>query len=339
MSRSLQNHALSRRDFVEEGLATTLLCTAPVQLLAAAHDTTVSHLKGPNVRLDIGYAEINVSGERRRATSINGSLPGPTLRWREGDRVRITMHNHLEETTSIHWQGLILPTEMDGVPGISPGLSGIAPGTTFTYEFDIRQTGTYWCHSHSGFQEQTGMYGAIIIEPRKPTATIWDRESIVPLSDWSDEDPNDVFRTLKRNPESFNVNPRTLAQTIDDFRIAPAETYDVIVEPQESNTLTIFSQAIDHGGYALGTLTSHPGEQGSVPPLDPPPLLRHADMGMESSRGAHAPSGADPANSHHAHHVHHSAKPQMGSGTVGYGSNLPIEHDPAEYGPHVDMRA
>src|SRR3546814_21128860 len=124
------------------------------------------------------------------ATTVNGSLPAPTLRWREGDAVTIRVKNRLNETTSIHWHGIILPFQMDGVPGIS--FSGIPPGETFTYRFRLQQNGTYWYHSHSGSQEQTGMYGAIIIEPHHGETIKTDRDYVVQLSDWTDEDRKSV---------------------------------------------------------------------------------------------------------------------------------------------------
>src|SRR3546814_12943398 len=121
------------------------------------------------------------------SSDLNGSLPAPTLRWREGDTVTIRVKNRLNETTSIHWHGIILPFQMDGVPGIS--FAGIPPGETFTYQFKVQQSGTYWYHSHSGMQESTGDYGAIIIDPAQTNSIRADREYVVQLSDWTDEEP------------------------------------------------------------------------------------------------------------------------------------------------------
>ena len=118
----------------------------------------IKTLAGRQFNLNIGYQPVNFTGRERPATAINGSVPGPILRWREGDRVTLRVSNHLAHDTSIHWHGMILPANMDGVPGIS--FDGIKPGETFTYQFDVRQNGTFWYHSHSRFQEQTGMYGA-----------------------------------------------------------------------------------------------------------------------------------------------------------------------------------
>jgi len=148
------------------------------------------------------------------ATTINGSLPAPTLRWREGETVTIRVKNHLKETTSIHWHGIILPFEMDGVPGIS--FKGIAPGETFVYRFKVQQSGTYWYHSHSGMQEATGVYGAIIIDPAQADPIQADREYIVQLSDWTDEDPMRVLAKLKMQGDYYNYNQPTAVDFFQD---------------------------------------------------------------------------------------------------------------------------
>ena len=145
--------------------------------------------------------------------TINGSIPQPTLRWREGDTVTIRVANKLRESTSIHWHGIILPYQMDGVPGIS--FAGIPPGETFTYRFKVEQSGTYWYHSHSGFQELTGMYGAIIVEPAGGDPVRADRDHVVLLSDWTDEDPMRVFSKLKVQGDYYNYNRPT---ALDFFR-------------------------------------------------------------------------------------------------------------------------
>jgi len=147
------------------------------------------------------------------ATAINGSIPAPTLRWREGDIVTIRVTNRLREATSIHWHGILLPFQMDGVPGIS--FAGIAPGATFTYRFKVEQSGTFWYHSHAGMQEQTGMYGAIVIDPRDGDPIRSDRDHVVQLSDWTDEDPMSVFAKLKAQGDYYNFNQPT---ALDFFR-------------------------------------------------------------------------------------------------------------------------
>lgn len=150
--------------------------------------------------LTIARKEINITGRPAKGMTINGGIPGPTLRFREGDLARIRVHNKMNEETSIHWHGVLVPPDMDGVPYIS--FQPIRPGTTFTYEFPIRQSGTYWYHSHTGLQEQSGVYGGIVIEPRTD-APKSDRDHVVILSDWTDEDPHEVMRTLKRGSEWY----------------------------------------------------------------------------------------------------------------------------------------
>ena len=168
-------------------------------------------LSGTEFDLTIAETVVNFTGRPRIATTINGSIPSPTLRWREGDTVTLRVTNRLPVSTSIHWHGIILPYQMDGVPGIS--FPGIAPGETFTYRFPVIQSGTYWYHSHSGFQEQTGMYGAIIIDPKEPDRIRADRDYVVQLSDWTDEDPMVVFAKLKKQSDYYNFN----APTVPDF--------------------------------------------------------------------------------------------------------------------------
>ncbi|WP_343821798.1 copper resistance system multicopper oxidase [Castellaniella ginsengisoli] len=170
-------------------------------------------LTGTEFNLEIGESPVNFTGSPRMATTVNGSLPAPTLRWREGDTVTIRVKNRLKEATSIHWHGIILPFEMDGVPGIS--FTGIPPGETFTYRFKVQQNGTYWYHSHSGMQEATGVYGAIIIDPAETDPIRADREYVVQLSDWTDEDPMRVLAKLKMQGDYYNYNQPT---AVDFFR-------------------------------------------------------------------------------------------------------------------------
>ncbi|HEY8327057.1 MAG TPA: copper resistance system multicopper oxidase [Rhodanobacter sp.] len=176
---------------------------------------TAAVLQGTAFDLVIAESPVNFTGKPGMATTINGSLPAPTLRWREGDTVTIRVTNRLRESTSIHWHGIILPYQMDGVPGIS--FAGIAPGETFTYRFKVEQSGTYWYHSHSGFQEFTGMYGAIIIDPAQGTGIRAERDHVVLLSDWIDEDPMRVFMKLKTQSNYYNYHQPT---AVDFFRDA-----------------------------------------------------------------------------------------------------------------------
>lgn len=161
-----------------------------------------AELRGTEFHLEIGETPVNFTGAARVATTVNGRLPAPLLRWREGDTVTLHVTNRLREQTSLHWHGILLPSGMDGVPGLS--FAGIDPGQTFTYRFDVRQSGTYWYHSHSGFQEQTGLYGAIVIDPRHRDPIASDRDYTVLLSDWTDEDPMRVFDKLKVMPDYYN---------------------------------------------------------------------------------------------------------------------------------------
>ncbi|MDQ8031021.1 MAG: copper resistance system multicopper oxidase [Bordetella sp.] len=169
-------------------------------------------LSGTEFHLEIGNTPVNFTGSPRIGTTINGMIPGPVLHWREGDTVTLHVTNRLAEDTSIHWHGILLPHEMDGVPGLT--FDGIAPGETFTYRFTVKQTGTFWYHSHSGFQEQTGVYAPIVITPRD-AAPAPGRDYTVLLSDWTDENPATVFRKLKAVPDVYSTNMPTVAALRD----------------------------------------------------------------------------------------------------------------------------
>jgi FtsP/CotA-like multicopper oxidase with cupredoxin domain len=212
---------LSRRKFLE-GLALggIVLGLTPWESSLAAQPAAQAApvLAGTEFDLTIAQTLVNFTGNPRLATTVNGSIPSPTLRWREGDTITIRVTNRLAEDTSIHWHGILLPFQMDGVPGIS--FKGIAPGETFTYRFKVAQTGTYWYHSHSGMQEQTGMYGAIIIDPAGSDPVRADRDYVVQLSDWTDEDPMRVFSKLKMQSGYYNFNQPT---AVDFFRDVSSE--------------------------------------------------------------------------------------------------------------------
>ena len=168
-------------------------------------------LDGTEFDLTIGETPMDFTGSPRLGVTVNGSLPAPTLRWREGDTVTVRVANTLGEDTSIHWHGVLVPANMDGVPGFS--FDGIRPGETHTYRFTVRQGGTYWYHSHSGFQEQRGLYGALLIEPLEPEPFRYDREHVVLLSDWTDEDPDRVFAKLKKQDDhGSDHSGRVIAQ-------------------------------------------------------------------------------------------------------------------------------
>jgi len=202
-------NVLSRRQFVTGLTALTGMKMLGLSGSVMAKPSDVaSTLNGKNFNLHIDYLPVNYTGNVRQATAINGSVPAPILRWQEGDTVTINVRNNLAHDSSIHWHGIILPNAMDGVPGMT--FSGIKPGATFQYQFQLQQSGTYWYHSHSGFQEQTGMYGAIVIEPLEATPYSYDRDYVVMLSDWSDDSPERIYANLKKMPHMYNMNERTL---------------------------------------------------------------------------------------------------------------------------------
>ncbi|HKZ73474.1 MAG TPA: copper resistance system multicopper oxidase [Steroidobacteraceae bacterium] len=374
--------AWSRRRFLHglaAGGAVTTLGTwpKPIWALKAAGQRNV--LSGTEFDLVIGETPMSFTGRTRAAVTVNGSLPAPTLRWREGDVVTLRVTNRLAagsthgHDTSIHWHGILLPANMDGVPGLS--FSGIGHGETYAYRFDVRQGGTYWYHSHSAFQEQAGLYGALIIDPREPEPFSYDRDYVVLLSDWTDLDPAALFARLKKMADHDNFYKRTVGDfvhdvrrqglaatiedrrmwgemrmtptdlsdvnahtytyllngtapagnwtalfrprekvrlrfingssmthfdvripglkmtvvaadgqyvhpvTVDELRIATAETFDVIVEPSGQEAFTIFAQDMGRTGYAAGTLALREGLRPPVPQLDPRPILTMADMG------------------------------------------------------------
>ncbi|HVY65672.1 MAG TPA: copper resistance system multicopper oxidase [Gammaproteobacteria bacterium] len=428
----------SRRTFLE-GLSIGAAAGLAVPSLHAAGAVARAPdvLHGADVALRVGAAPVNFTGRQHIATVVNDSLPAPTLRWREGDTVSVRVTNALAEPTSIHWHGLVLPANMDGVPGLS--FHGIAPGETFTYRFPLRQSGTYWYHAHSGFQEQTGLYGAIVIEPREPAPFAYDREHVVLFSDWTDRDPLALYLKLKRQADYFNYQKRTLGDyvrdvrrdglaatraaqsgfarmrmnpadladvtgatytyltngrtpagnwtglfrpgervllrliagasmstfdvripglamtvvavdgqyvhpvTVDEIRMAAAETYDVLVTPAGADAFTIFAQSIDRSGYARGTLAVRDGLEAPVPAMDRIVYLGMADMGHDMAAhsehsgaaesapaaGAHAGHAAAGADAGHAAHAGHDMA-MAAAGT----------HPPSERrNPGIDMRA
>jgi FtsP/CotA-like multicopper oxidase with cupredoxin domain len=374
---------VSRRTFVKGLAATGALAALDIRAIAQGIGRDQQVLRGTSFDLAIGESPMNITGAARMALTINGSIPGPVLRWREGDSVTLRVANRLsDEDTSIHWHGIILPAEMDGVPGLS--FHGIRPGETYVYKFDVRQAGTYWYHSHSGFQEQRGVYGPLVIEPAGADPIAFDREHVILLSDWTDEHPDRVFAKLKKQATYYNRNQRTLGDffrdvrsrglgatvreraawgamrmnptdiadvsgatythlmngqppngnwtglftpgekvrlrfingsamtyfdvripglkmtvvaadglnvhpvTVDEFRIATAETFDVIVEPSGQDAFTIFAQAMDRTAHAAGTLAVRAGLRAPVPARDPRPLLTMEDMGHGHDMSAHA---------------------------------------------------
>lgn len=205
---------LNRRGFVKGIIAGSIIASTPSSLLASktyAKTLKCSELGGKEFYLTIDNTMVNYTGNNVLATTINGMLPAPTLKWVEGEEVTIHVKNNLQEDSSIHWHGIILPSKMDGVPGIS--FDGIKPGETFTYKFTLNQSGTYWYHSHSGFQEQTGVYGSIVIEPKEKDPYSFDEDYVIALSDWSDEKPKNVYRKLKVAGDYYN----RVGRTVGDF--------------------------------------------------------------------------------------------------------------------------
>src|SRR5260370_6006494 len=258
--------AFTRRRLMQGAVAIGAATLFPWPLRSAlATPGRAPVLSGTEFQLEIGPVPMNVSGRPITATGINGQIPAPALRWREGDTITLAVTNRLSEPTSIHWHGVRTASPMDGVPGLS--FTDIPPGQTFVYRFPVHQSGTYWYHSHSAFQEQTGVYGPIIIEPKGGYAHPFDRDYVVFLSDWSDEKPDSIVGNLKFQSDYYNFHQRTLGTFIDDvnrnglsetvsdrlmwgqMRMAPTDILDVSVatytylmngQPPASNWTALF---------------------------------------------------------------------------------------------------
>ena len=415
-----EQRLLSRRQFVQglaAGGAVLGLGLWPKQSWALRSPGQLEVLAGTQFDLSVGETAVNYTGKTRPAITVNGSVPAPILRWREGTRVQLRVRNDLPpgsihgDSTSIHWHGILLPANMDGVPGLS--FDGIGRGESYLYEFDVRQGGTYWYHSHSGFQEQGGMYGPLIIDPIEPEPFSYDRDYVVFLSDWTDMDPARLFARLKKLSEYDNYYQRTVGDffrdvsndglratlsdraawgrmrmtptdlsdvnahtytylmngttslgnwtglfrsgekirlrfingsamsyfdvripglkmtvvevdgqyvhplTVDEIRIATAETFDVIVEPTGQDAFTLFAQDSARTGYVSGTLAVREGLRAPVPAVDPRPLLTMADMG-HGDHAAHSGHGATPAaaDPHAGHGATPASDPHAGHGAA-----------------------
>jgi len=204
----------TRRRFVQGVAATGAAAAVGISDARAAVSAGPLVLQGPVIDLVIARTPVNITGRDAVATAINGQVPGPTLLWREGDTVTLNVTNRLAMPTSIHWHGINPPYPMDGVPGVS--YPGIAPGATFTYRIPVDQFGTYGYHSHSGLQEQTGVFGPIIVAPKQRDPFRYDREHVILLSDWSDDDPETVLSNLKFDSDYYNHNQRTVGTFISD---------------------------------------------------------------------------------------------------------------------------
>ncbi|MEO5812578.1 MAG: copper resistance system multicopper oxidase [Rhodanobacter sp.] len=424
----------SRRRFVQGvalgGAVAAFGLLRPNNVWALTSAGQPTALSGTDFALDVVEAPVNYTGATRLATTVNGSVPGPLLRMKEGTTATLRVTNRLRVPTSIHWHGIVLPFQMDGVPGIS--FSGIAPGETFVYQFKVRQSGTYWYHSHSGFQEQNALYGPMVIEPAGPERYPTDRDYVVMLNDWTDEDPARIYAKLKKQSDYYNyaqptvpdflrdvrekglssalamrkmwnemrMNPTDLSDvsgftytylmngtapagnwtgifrpgekirlrfingsastifdvripglkmtvisadgqdvdpvSIDEFRISVAETYDVIVEPQDERAYTLFAQSIDRTGYARGTLAPRAGMQAEVPAMDPRVWLSMQDMmgamSMDSMTHGNDHAGLPPTPG-----VDHAAMTGMDTTSKSSIGAPVVRHARTEYGPGVDM--
>ena len=219
--RFLHAPPLSRRGFLRYGGAAAGIAGVDRLLPAYLRSGTGLQQEAPDIldgsegpiELILEETDFQVDGRRGKATTVNGTIPGPLIRFREGDEAVIHVTNRLDEDSSIHWHGILLPNAMDGVPNVT--FPGIRPGETFTYRFPIRQYGTYWYHSHSGLQEQTGHYGPLVIDPAQGEPEPFDREHVVVLSDWTFEDPHRILAKLKKQPDYYNFQKRTV---FDFFR-------------------------------------------------------------------------------------------------------------------------
>jgi FtsP/CotA-like multicopper oxidase with cupredoxin domain len=335
--------------------------------------STIIHAKTTEYTLTIDRLPVNITGKSIEKVTVNGAIPAPKLTFTEGDDAIINVVNKMDEPTSIHWHGLLLDGAMDGVTGFN-GYKAIEPHKSFTYRFPIRQAGTYWYHSHTGSQEQDGLYGSILINPKEKDTIQSERSYVVVLSDFSQEKGDDIMRNLKMSADyyansrltvfdfikdiqkngvsqafkdakdwgdmrmmrtdlsdvtgyTFLVNGKSPEQnwtgifkpnervrlrfinasamsffdvriphlkmsvvqadgqniepvSVDEFRFAPAETYDVIVIPTDDKAYTIVAEPIDRSGFALGTLATTQGMKGEMPKHRSRALLSMADMNM-----------------------------------------------------------
>ncbi|HWT53060.1 MAG TPA: copper resistance system multicopper oxidase, partial [Caulobacter sp.] len=222
-------------------------------------------LSGDEIKLTVGHTPIRVDGVAAHAVTVNGGVPGPLIRLKEGQTVRLSVTNALDEETSIHWHGLLVPFQMDGVPGVS--FPGIKPGETFVYQFKVRQSGTYWYHSHSGLQEQMGHYGPIIIDPAGEDPVAFDREHVVMLSDFTPLHPHQLFRKLKQQSGAFNHQRQTIAGLLAGQDQTLAERLDwarMLMDPTDISDITGAAYTFlvnGHGPEDNWTALFAPGER------------------------------------------------------------------------------
>ncbi len=430
MKNSIDN---GRRRFVLAALtssaAAALTNVSPLWAAPVGRHFKDQVLTGDIKNLNVSKAQLPIGSNMGSPITINGQMPGPLIRLKEGQRAHLNVTNHLNQDTSIHWHGIILPPDMDGVPGVS--FAGIKPGETFKYAFDVEQNGTYWYHSHSGLQEQLGHLGPLVIDPADGDIGA-DREHTIILSDWTFSDPHDVMRKLKVAEGYYNYQKRTIFDTledvkkkgladtweeramwgamrmsprdiadvtgstytylmngrtpqdnwqalfkvgekirlriingsamtyfdfripglemtvvaadgqpvkpvnVDEFRIAVAETYDVIVQPKERKAYTFFAESFDRSGYARGTLTPSIGLTAEVPPQRVITERGMAAMGMDmsgmkgmnmdkskvDSSGMAAPKGDMKGMGQHSAHTMHGTQME---GEMTPSKKLPVE--------------
>lgn len=432
----MNDEAISRRRLLKRagslGLLTALQpllvsCVSRPLTPILLQDPSSSTVSGERIDLVISERSFAVDGRTGRAITINGTIPGPLIRLKEGQEVTLRVTNLLKEVSSIHWHGILLPSHMDGVPGVS--FSGIAPGTTFTYRFPVKQSGTYWYHSHSGGQELQGMYAPMILDPIDPEPFQYDRDHVVVLSEWSFESAEVLFDNLKKFSGYYNYQKRdgreflldaarlrfwptlrnyvmwdemrmdptdfadvtgstltflmnglsptdnwtglfrpgervrlrfinaaamtfydvripgltmTVVQAdgqnvqlvaVDEFRFGPAETYDVIVQPNGDQAYTIFAETMDRSGYARGTLAPRSAMEGEIPERRARPLRTMKDMGMMDH-------GNDPTSHpvesigepHHGLASGHEGKHGKATHEVLGEGARPVKHGPDHHG-------
>ncbi len=221
---------LTRRDLIRGaslaggGLALSAWMPAWAQPVSTGIATPLPTVSGNDIELKIAQQMMTIDGRKMRAIGVNGTVPAPLIRLREGQTVRLHVTNDLDEDSSIHWHGVLVPPQFDGVPGIS--FPGIRPKSTFVYEFPIIQNGTYWYHSHSGLQEQLGHYGPIVIDPAGVDPVQYDREHVIVLADHSAISPEAIFRAMKVDPGHFNFQRQTLAGLLSKRDQAPKDRLD-----------------------------------------------------------------------------------------------------------------
>ena len=239
MKRFDRRQVLNGASVLGGGLVFGAVLPAWAQTVTPGLKPSLPTLSGPDIALRIGHSSLNVDGRAGHVVTINGTVPGPLLRFKEGQNVRLSVTNDLDEDTSIHWHGILVPFQMDGVPGVS--FPGIKPGQTFVYEFPIKQSGTYWYHSHSGLQEAEGHYGPIVIDPAEPDPVAYDREHVIVLSDFSFMHPHTIFARMKQQAGVFNYQKQTVASLLagKDQTMAERLQWDkMLMDPTDISDVT-----------------------------------------------------------------------------------------------------